>query len=68
MEGEGERRGMEEDRKEKPGCIDIVTRMVDGYMLWKSHGPMEWMLDMRTYGMKTMFSSTTLGFIDWHGD
>ena len=58
MESEGERRGMEEDRKEKPGCIDIVTRMVDGYMLRKSHGPMEWMLDMRTYGMKTMFSST----------
>ena len=29
---------------------------------------MEWMLDLRTYGMKIMFSSTTPGYIDWHGD
>ena len=57
-----------EDGKKVLGCIDIVTRMVDQYMLRTSHGPMEWMLDLRTYGMKIMFSSTTPGYIDWHGD
>ena len=50
------------------GCIDIVTRLVDEYMPRKSHGPMEWMLDLRIYGMKIMFSSTTPGYVDWHGD
>ena len=58
----------EQDQKETAGCIDIVTRTVDRFMLRKSHGPMEWMLDLRTYGMKTMFSSTAPGYIDWHGD
>jgi superfamily II DNA helicase RecQ len=50
------------------GCIDMIQHMVDQFMLRTSHGPMEWMLDLRTYGMKIQFSGTAPGYIDWHGD
>jgi len=29
--------------------------------------PMQWMLDLRTYGMKIHFSTTSDGYIDWDG-
>lgn len=50
------------------GCIDVVQQMVEQYMLRTSHSPMEWMLDLRTYGMKIHFSGTAPGYIDWKGD
>ncbi|OQV11359.1 hypothetical protein CLAIMM_15205 [Cladophialophora immunda] len=50
------------------GCIDVVQHMVDQFILRTSHGPIEWMLDLRTYGMKIQFSGTAPGFIDWYGD
>ena len=50
------------------GCIDVVQQMVNEFLLRTSHGPMEWMLDLRTYGMKIQFSGTAPGYIDWHGD
>jgi superfamily II DNA helicase RecQ len=51
-----------------PGCIDVVQHTVNQFMLRTSHSPMEWMLDLRTYGMKIQFSGTAPGYIDWHGD
>ena len=29
---------------------------------------MQWMLDLRTYGMKIHYNTTTDGHIDWQGD
>ena len=56
------------DEEASPGCIDIVQDMVSRYMLRTSHGPMAWMMDLRTYGMSVMFNSTGRGYVDWHGD
>ena len=56
------------DEEASPGCIDIVQDMVSRYMLRTSHGPMAWMMDLRTYGMLVMFNSTGRGYVDWHGD
>ena len=50
------------------GCLNWVKRMMDRFMVRGSHSPMQWMLDLRTYGMKISFNSTTDGHIDWQGD
>ena len=50
------------------GCLTWVRRMMDEYMVRGSHLPMQWMLDLRTYGMKIHFNTTTEGHTDWHGD
>jgi hypothetical protein len=50
------------------GCLRWVQRMMDQFMVRDSHGAMQWMLALRTYGMKIHFNTTTQGHIDWHGD
>jgi superfamily II DNA helicase RecQ len=50
------------------GCLTWVKRTMDRFMVRGSHSPMQWMLDLRTYGMKIFFSSTADGHIDWQGD
>jgi superfamily II DNA helicase RecQ len=66
--------GLEFEAMEDPasnefvGCLTWVQRMMDQFMVRGSHGPMQWMLDLRTYGMKIYFNTTAEGHIDWHGD
>jgi hypothetical protein len=45
-----------------------MQRMMDQFMMRDSHGAMQWMLALRTYGMKIHFNTTAQGHIDWHGD
>jgi hypothetical protein len=33
------------------GCLQLVQQMMDKFMVRGSHGPMQWMLDLRTYGL-----------------
>ena len=42
--------------------------MMDRFMVRGSHGPMQWMLDLRTYGLKIHYNTTTEGHVDWLGD
>ena len=37
-------------------------------MVRGSHGPMQWMLDLRTYELKIHYNTTAEGHIDWVGD
>jgi hypothetical protein len=60
----------DENRHRRPlvGCLNWVKRMMDEFMVRGSHSPMQWMLDLRTYGMKIHFNTTADGHIDWQGD
>jgi hypothetical protein len=48
-------------------CLELVTTMMDSFMIRGSQSPMQWMLDLRTYGMKIHYNTTAIGHIGWHG-
>jgi RecQ family ATP-dependent DNA helicase len=50
------------------GCVELVKKMMNHFMVRGTHGPMEWMLDLRTYGMKIFFNTTSSGNVDWDGN
>jgi hypothetical protein len=39
--------------------------MMDRFMVRGSHSPMQWMLDLRTYGLKIHYNTTPQGHVDW---
>ncbi|PVH96324.1 hypothetical protein DM02DRAFT_687969, partial [Periconia macrospinosa] len=39
-------------RRQRKGCLQFVQEMMDRFMVRGSHSPMQWMLDLRTYGLK----------------
>ena len=41
--------------------------MMDRFMVRGSHGPMQWMLDLRTYGLKIHYNTTSRGHVEWVG-
>jgi hypothetical protein len=40
---------------------------MDRFMVRGSHGPMQWMLDLRTYGLKIYYNTTSRGHVEWAG-
>ena len=44
-----------------------VERMVQRFMIRGTHGPMQTLLDWRTYGLKIHFNSTAPGHVAWMG-
>ncbi|KAK4944533.1 hypothetical protein LTR66_014488 [Elasticomyces elasticus] len=54
-------------RPGKRGCSQFVARMMDRFMVRGSHGPMQWMLDLRTYGLKIHYNTTSRGHVEWKG-
>jgi Orsellinic acid/F9775 biosynthesis cluster protein D len=54
-------------RRGQEGCLQLVTRMMDAFMVRGSHSPMQWMLDLRTYGLKIHYNTTATGHIGWQG-
>jgi hypothetical protein len=49
------------------GCLQFVQQMLDRFVVRGSYGPMQWMLDLRTYGLKIHYNTTTQGHIEWIG-
>ncbi|KIV98742.1 uncharacterized protein PV09_09494 [Verruconis gallopava] len=50
-------------------CLDIVNDMMDQFMVRGTKGPMQWMLDLRTYGLKIYYNTTRSGHVEWcNGD
>ncbi len=49
------------------GCLDFLEVMMDKFMVRGSHSPMQWMLDLRTYGLKIHYNTTATGHIGWQG-
>ncbi|TKA44793.1 hypothetical protein B0A49_13622 [Cryomyces minteri] len=54
-------------RPRKKGCLQFVEDMMDRFMVRGSHSPMQWMLDLRTYGLKIHYSTTSRGHVGWKG-
>ena len=46
---------------------DWVVLMVDKFMVRGTDSPMQWILDLRTYGLKIHYNSTTPGHVGWMG-
>ncbi|CEL11233.1 hypothetical protein ASPCAL14336 [Aspergillus calidoustus] len=46
---------------------DHVQQMVRSFMIRGTHGPMQTLLDWRTYGMKVDFNTTRPGHVGWMG-
>jgi hypothetical protein len=42
--------------------------MKDRLRVRGSHGPMQWMIDLRTYGLKKNYNTTSRGHLEWMGD
>jgi hypothetical protein len=55
-------------RRHPKGCLQIIQQMMDRFMVRGSHGPMQWMLDLRTYGLKIHYNTTSRGHVEWTGD
>jgi len=45
------------------GCLQFVQEMMDHFMVRGSHSPMQWMLDLRTYGLKIHYNTTSPGHV-----
>jgi superfamily II DNA helicase RecQ len=52
----------------KLGCIRLVEQMMDKFMIRGTHTPMQWMLDLRAYGMSVHYNGTRDGMVQWEGD
>ena len=48
------------------GVIEAVAQMMDRFMVRGTNGPMQWMLDLRTYGLKIHYNTTSPGHVDWN--
>jgi hypothetical protein len=40
---------------------------MDKFMVRGSYSPMQWMLDLRTYGLKIHYNTTSRGHVEWTG-
>ena len=54
-------------RRQCKGCLQFVQEMMDQFMVRGSHSPMQWMLDLRTYGLKIHYNTTSRGHVEWIG-
>jgi RecQ family ATP-dependent DNA helicase len=54
-------------RRRRKGCLQFVQEMMDQFMVRGSHSPMQWMLDLRTYGLKIHYNTTSRGHVEWVG-
>jgi hypothetical protein len=55
-------------RRHPNGCLQLVQQMMDRFMVRGSHGPMQRMLDLRTYGLKIHYNTTSRGHVEWTCD
>lgn len=54
-----------EPPESRPGVIEAVAQRMDRFMVRGTNGPMQWMLDLRTYGLKIHYNTTSPGHVDW---
>jgi hypothetical protein len=40
---------------------------MDQFIVRGTYSPMQWMLDLRTYGLKIHYNSTARGHVEWVG-
>jgi superfamily II DNA helicase RecQ len=63
--GDTESVDVSERPESRHGVIDAVAQRMDRFMVRGTNGPMQWMLDLRTYGLKIHYNTTSPGHVDW---
>lgn len=58
----------ERRRRRGRSSFEWVRKMMDGFMVRGCGSPMQWMLDLRSYGMKIGFNTTSAGHVNWRDD
>lgn len=58
---------IDEEGEGKGRVVDFVKEMVDRFMVRGTNTPMQWMLDLRAYGLKMQYNTTSEGQVDWRG-
>jgi len=53
-------------RKPRP-FREWLRFLTDTFMVRGTHSPMQWMLDLRTYGLRIHYNSTATGHVSWLG-
>ena len=51
----------ESSRTESSGCLELIKKFMDQFMVRGTHSAMQWMLDLRTYGRKIHNKTTAEG-------
>lgn len=64
--GHGDSADDKEPPESRHGVIEAVAQMMDRFMVRGTNGPMQWMLDLRTYGLKIHYNTTSPGHVDWN--
>ena len=65
-EGSSPGRGSPRRRRSKPTTsFGWVQQMVRTFMARGSASPMQWLLDLRTYGLKIHYNTTAIGHVNW---
>jgi hypothetical protein len=54
-------------KKRPKRCLQLVQQIMNKFMVRGSYGPMQWMLDLRTYGLKVHYHTTSRGLVEWMG-
>lgn len=52
-------------RRTRRSFREWVAEMVGQFMVRGTNSPMQWLLDLRTYGLKIHYNSTTTGHVGW---
>jgi len=52
----------------RSSALSRLEGMSQRFLMRGTHSPMEWMLDLRSYGMKIVFNTTQDGRMEWNGD
>jgi len=52
-------------RRRGRSSFEWVRKMMDGFMVRGCGSPVQWMLDLRSYGMKIGFNTTSAGHVNW---
>lgn len=64
--------GKEDAEDQALGYFKLVKEIADGFMTLTSYGgkptPMDWLLRLRTYGMKIRFNTNADRVVEWVGD
>ncbi len=56
------------EHEKRPECLELVQKYMNKFMIRGTNGAMQWMLDLRTYGLKIHYNTTAEGSIDWVGE
>ena len=58
-----------QEQRAKPRRFREWLRLLtDRFMVRGTHSPMQWMLDLRTYGLRIHYSATAAGHVTWQGE